>query len=188
LLLGYGSDRWWRVQVIAMFAATGAIVVLGAYHYVHAPVRVELSVLEATLSSEPGSPFLLRTELSFSNTGSQQVAVTDVALCLARHNPPRCYIVTGSPLEGAAHGVFALPCGRCERRMFEFVSPHDSVSEGLDIRETGHFLVEASLRVTVIDHLGRERRIPVEGMTVVVDDGALRDLGFGGVVARYVGR
>jgi hypothetical protein len=188
LLLGYGSDRWWRVQVIAMFVATGAIVVLGAYHYVHAPVRVEISLIDATLSSEPESSFELRSELSFSNTGSQQVAVSDVSLCLARHNPPRCHVIAGRPAEGTASGTFRVPCGRCERRVFEFASAHDGVSDGLDIRETGRFLVEASLRVTVVDHLGREHSVPVEGMTAVVEDGALQSVGFGDVVARYVGR
>lgn len=187
MLLGYGSDRWWRVQVIAMFAATGVIVVLGAYHYVRAPVRVEISVLDASLAPAPGLSFDLSTELAFSNAGIQPVAVSDVSLRLARHNPPRCYVIPGHSAEGAARGGLVVSSGRRERRTFRFSSAHENVSERLGVADTGSFIVEASLQVTVVDRLGRERRIPLEGLTAIVEDGALCELSFGDVVAEYVG-
>jgi hypothetical protein len=187
LLLGYGSDRWWRVQVLLMFAATGVIVTLGAYHYLRAPVHLEISLVDASLSTADGPSFEIRTDLTFANTGNRQVSLSDVSLCLARHNPPRCYVIPGR-LEGDPDGSdFRFVSGPRELRTLGFSSTYEAVSEGLDIGQTGRFLVEASLQVTVVDRLGRERRIPVVGMTVVVDDGVLREIVREDAAARYVG-
>jgi hypothetical protein len=187
LLLGYGSDRWWRVQVIAMFAATAAIVAVGAYHYVGAPVRIEISVLDAGVSPRVGPSFELSTDLALSNDGVRPIAVSQVSLCLAWHNPPRCYTITGHSEEASDRGTFRVPAGRREHRRFRFPSSHESLLKGLDIAEEGSFIVEASLSVRVVDALAGVRQIPVEGLTAVVRDGVLLEVISGDVVARYVG-
>lgn len=186
--MGYGSDRWWRVQVIVMFAATVAIVVLGAYQYFSAPLRFESSILAAAILHAPESPDELCIELAFSNVGTQQIKVTDVSLRLVRHDPPRWHLIPGRVIpEFVADRGLILTAGEREQLMVQFPLGPDDALEGLGIGRSGRHIVEGSLLVTVVDRHRSERLITVGGLSAVVQDGSFREMSSGDAVVRYAG-
>ncbi len=188
MLMGYGSDKWWRVQVIVMFAATVVILVLGTYHYVKSPLRFESSILNAVILHEPESTDTLCIELLFSNVGTQRIVVSDVSLRLVRHDPPRWQLIPGHlSSEVAAGRGLVLRAGKREQRVVQFPIGRADVFEGLGIGCSGRYVIEGSLLVTFVDRRGSEGRITIGGLSAIVVNGALREMSSGDAVVRYAG-
>ena len=188
MLMGYGSDEWWRVQVIVMFAATVVILVLGTYHYIRSPLRFESSILNAVILHTPESADRLSIELLFSNVGTQRIVVSDVSLRLVRHDPPRWHLIPGrlSPEVAADRGL-VLRAGKREQRVVQFPLGRDDVFEGLAIGQSGRYIIEGSLLVTFVGHRGSEDRITIGGLSTIVEYGAFREVSGGDATIRYTG-
>jgi hypothetical protein len=186
--MGYGSDKWWRVQVIVMFMATVLILVLGTYNYINSPLRFESSILDTVILQESESTDTLCIELLFSNVGTQRIVVSNVSLRLARYDPPRWKLIPGylSPEVASGRGL-VLPAGKRERSVVQFPVERDDVLEGLGIGQSGHYVIEGSLLVTFVDRRGSEGKITIGGLSVIVDHGTFCEMNSGDAIVRYAG-
>ena len=187
-LIGYGSDKWWKLEAIGLMVGTVVIAALATYNYVQAPLRVEFKLIDAATVQVSGFPSEIIADLLLFNHGTSRIEISSVSLQLVRHNPPRRHVIPARPESTGDSGTtLLLGAGNSTRRTMYFpLRSHDgTVGLGLDVE--GHYVVEGSLLFSLRGEQDHHHTLSIEGILVSVRDGEIREVSGSDVTVRYVG-
>jgi hypothetical protein len=186
-LIGYGSDKWWKLEAIGLMVGTVVVMAMATHQYFNAPLRIEAAVTDVGVVPGRGSGAELLVEVSFFNDGRRGITVGDVSLQLVRPYPPmHCVIPALREGDAKAGTVLSLPVRQEVRQVFRFPLQPGDEPAGLDVGPAA-CSIEGGLLLSANYGAGQRRTLRIGGFFVAVEHGEFHCVVGDDATLRYVG-
>ena len=134
------------------------------------------------------APDAFFSELEFSNSGNQDVAVRGVTLTVPKQGKSGWIEILGTDFDTASgRPHFTLKPGEKAVKLYTFQWGSSSMSESLGIPDLGIETIYSRLVVSVVGPSGRDHDMFVDGLGITFKDGLIFGSGFGPRVVEYTG-